>query len=517
MPSTILARMFSGFFCSATCDSYTLRSRATSSAGRSSIRTASGLVAAMWTAMSFARALKSSVRATKSVSLFSSTSTPTDPSKWTYEPITPSDASRPARLSAFAAPFILRTSTAFSRSPSVSSSAFLQSIMPAPVRARSSATSFAGMSFTVAMLLAPHENAALGPSGSKGGGRWCTRAGRPGVLAFAPAARLRWRRRRRFLRLQARGDRLRLRPPLAARRLLLLLPFRLRLDAGLGRVRHRFAFLGHLAQRRLASRFADHIRDRGGDERDGADRVVVAGDRHRDQVGVRVRIHDRDHRDAELVGLGHRDALLLRVHHEQRAGQPAHVLDAREILLELRPLAVEEQLLLLRVALELTLRGALLQVLQPLDLLLDRLEVRERPDQPPLRHIEGAAALRLRLDDVLELLLRADEQDALAFHHHAAQQLLRGLDLAQRLLEVDDVDPGALREDEPAHLRIPAAGLMPEMDARFQQILQLRLRHALPLVGFDPPPPSSPVPPRRDPAPDRATCVLGTRGSGLGG
>src|SRR4029077_14218792 len=39
-------------------------------------------------------------------------------------------------------------------------------------------------------------------------------------------------------------------------------------------------------------------------------------------------------------------------------------------------------------------------------------------------------------------------------------------------------------EDEPAHLGIPAARLMTEMDTRFQQVLQLRLRHALPFLGF---------------------------------
>jgi len=35
------------------------------------------------------------------------------------------------------------------------------------------------------------------------------------------------------------------------------------------------------------------------------------------------------------------------------------------------------------------------------------------------------------------------------------------------------------------------------MDARFQQILQLRLRHALPRVGFDPPLLSLSVSPRQ--------------------
>jgi hypothetical protein len=45
-----------------------------------------------------------------------------------------------------------RSTSAFAMSPPASSSAFLQSIMPAPVLARSSATSFAGISFTVVML-----------------------------------------------------------------------------------------------------------------------------------------------------------------------------------------------------------------------------------------------------------------------------------------------------------------------------------------------------------------------------
>jgi hypothetical protein len=33
------------------------------------------------------------------------------------------------------------------------------------------------------------------------------------------------------------------------------------------------------------------------------------------------------------------------------------------------------------------------------------------------------------------------------------------------------VDPVALGEDVLAHLRIPAPGLMPEVDARFEQLL----------------------------------------------
>jgi hypothetical protein len=46
------------------------------------------------------------------------------------------------------------------------------------------------------------------------------------------------------------------------------------------------------------------------------------------------------------------------------------------------------------------------------------------------------------------------------------------LDLPQRLLEVDDVMPAL--GDEPAHLRVPATGLMPEVDACLEEVLDLR-------------------------------------------
>mmetsp|Transcript_18954 Transcript_18954/g.45692 ORF Transcript_18954/g.45692 Transcript_18954/m.45692 type:complete len:202 (+) Transcript_18954:760-1365(+) len=79
--------------------------------------------------------------ATKSVSQLTSTSTPLASSALTTT--RPSDALRPARLAAAASPFFLRMSRAASMSPSVSVSAFLQSIMPAPVFSRSSLTNVA--------------------------------------------------------------------------------------------------------------------------------------------------------------------------------------------------------------------------------------------------------------------------------------------------------------------------------------------------------------------------------------
>jgi hypothetical protein len=76
--------------------------------------------------------------ATKSVSLLTSTTAPRLP--WTATPTRPSAAVRPAFLAAAARPLARSQSIAASMSPWVSPSAFLQSIMPAPVRSRSSLT-----------------------------------------------------------------------------------------------------------------------------------------------------------------------------------------------------------------------------------------------------------------------------------------------------------------------------------------------------------------------------------------
>src|SRR5580692_9334432 len=84
----------------------------------------------------------SGVLATKSVSQFSSTSTPSWV-PWSSAVTKPLAAVRAARLPASLTPLTRSSSTAFSKSPSVSASAFLQSIMPAPVWSRSRLTSVA--------------------------------------------------------------------------------------------------------------------------------------------------------------------------------------------------------------------------------------------------------------------------------------------------------------------------------------------------------------------------------------
>ena len=51
-----------------------------------------------------------------------------------------------------------------------------------------------------------------------------------------------------------------------------------------------------------------------------------------------------------------------------------------------------------------------------------------------------------------------------------ADELVRAVDVLQGLLQVDDVDAVALGEDEPLHLRVPAPGLVSEMDTCVQHL-----------------------------------------------
>src|SRR2546429_8424057 len=114
--------------------------------------------------------------------------------------------------------------------------------MPAPVRARSSATSFAGMSFTVAMLLTPRKKRRPRAVGLGGRRSVVHRNGeRPGsAFAFGSAARFRRGGGRRLLRLEPRGNGFRLCAALSPRRRLFV-AFRLRLAAPLGRGGYAFA------------------------------------------------------------------------------------------------------------------------------------------------------------------------------------------------------------------------------------------------------------------------------------
>ena len=110
-----------------------------------------------------ANATKSSLRETKSVSQLTSTIAPACRRRRRYAPTTPSAATRPAALDALAPLLMRSSSSALARSPAVSASAFLHSIMPSPVRWRSSITMLAEMSAIADSVTLPVAPRARGP------------------------------------------------------------------------------------------------------------------------------------------------------------------------------------------------------------------------------------------------------------------------------------------------------------------------------------------------------------------
>ena len=71
-----------------------------------------------------------------------------------------------------------------------------------------------------------------------------------------------------------------------------------------------------------------------------------------------------------------------------------------------------------------------------------------------------------RGDRVLGLLLGAYEENTAAVGHQVPHERIGHVDALQRLVQVDDVNAVALAEDKALHLRVPAPGLVPEMDSR---------------------------------------------------
>ena len=102
-------------------------------------------------------------------------------------------------------------------------------------------------------------------------------------------------------------------------------------------------------------------------------------------------------------------------------------------------------------------------------------------------------------DDLLGLLLRADEQDDAATAAEPLHEGVRLLEPREGLLEVDDVDPGTLPEQERLHLRVPPARLVAEVHACFEKLPPGDDRHGSDSFRFSPPSGSTRRRPARDP------------------
>ena len=98
----------------------------------------------------------------------------------------------------------------------------------------------------------------------------------------------------------------------------------------------------------------------------------------------------------------------------------------------------------------------------------DGVEIGQGAAEPAFGDVELAAGLGRFLDGFLGLLFGADEQHVAALGDDAVEEIAGGFQLGERFAQVNDVDAVAGVEDERLHLRVPALGLMSEMDAGVQ-------------------------------------------------
>ena len=171
----------------------------------------------------------------------------------------------------------------------------------------------------------------------------------------------------------------------------------------------------------------------------------------------------------QLASLSDGVALLARVNDEQSAGELLHLLDAAEVLLELGDLAFKLDDFLLGKHCEGAVLLHLAQLGKTVDTGAHGLEVGQHATEPTGVDIVLINSFRFFLDSVLRLLLGADKQDVLAVSREITDEVVGFLDLLYGLLQVNDINTIALRVDVGSHFRVPASGLMAEMDTSFEQ------------------------------------------------
>src|SRR4029077_8828205 len=129
--------------------------------------------------------------------------------------------------------------------------------------------------------------------------------------------------------------------------------------------------------------------------------------------------------------------------------------------------------------LQLTLGLEAFEVVQAADAQADRLEVGQETAQPAVVDEWHVRRLGHVADRVSGCFVVAHEQHGAAAVCDLTGELLRSSQQRRGLEQVDDVDAAALTMDEAAHLGVPAARLVAEVDAGLQQLRDAYLSHGL--------------------------------------
>ena len=206
------------------------------------------------------------------------------------------------------------------------------------------------------------------------------------------------------------------------------------------------------------------IGEQGTVELDGAHGIVVSGNGIGDVVGVRIAVDDRHYGNAELVGFLDGNGFLYRVDHEKNVGKAAQLPDAAQGAVELVALAFDLEQFLLGEA-HIILGQQFIELAQTADGDGRRFPVGQHTAEPAVVDIVLAAALGGLGNGAGGLTLGADEEHPAARGGHVTGRLHRPIEHGNRLLEVDNMNLVANAEDKRRHFRIPAAGVMTEVNA----------------------------------------------------
>jgi len=87
-------------------------------------------------------------------------------------------------------------------------------------------------------------------------------------------------------------------------------------------------------------------------------------------------------------------------------------------------------------------------------------------------------------DGFLSLTLGADKQNLAALGNGVDDLVIRDAEKLHGLLQVDNMDAVAGAKNERTHLRVPAAGLVTEMNAGLQHLFHRNVSHVSILQGL---------------------------------
>ena len=214
----------------------------------------------------------------------------------------------------------------------------------------------------------------------------------------------------------------------------------------------------------LDQTFCHSVSDHLGEQAHRANSVVVTRNQVLEVIGVCVGIKNSDNGNTQLLCFVNGEVLAQRVNNPHGTRGFGQRTNSTQRLLELGELTLLHQKFFLGVTLGGVFVVDFFEFLHAAQTLGHGLEVGEQSAQPTLVDIGLAHTSGLFGNRLLSLLFGADEQHGAAVGDGVLHELISLVNKGQRLLQVNDVNTAALGQDEALDFRVPAAGLVSEVN-----------------------------------------------------